>query len=93
MNIDTHAVLKQLELKWNFLPFKPGLAGHCIGVADPIIWHKKAQELSTIPRLSCYGRRPNDSTWENMSLAGKYLLISKQPSFYGAKSFDVGDYL
>jgi len=35
MNIDTHEVLAAAGIKWNFLPFKPGLVGgHCIGI-DP----------------------------------------------------------
>lgn len=30
--IDTHSVLEAAGTKWNFLPFKPGILGGCIGV-------------------------------------------------------------
>ena len=61
MNINTHAVLKAAETKWNFLPFKPGLVGgHCIGV-DPYYLTYKAQSIGYHPKIILAGRHLNDS--------------------------------
>lgn len=60
MEIDTHAVLKAAETKWNFLPFRPGLVGgHCIGV-DPYYLTHKAEALGYHPQVILAGRRIND---------------------------------
>ena len=60
MGIDTEAVLKAAETKWNFLPFRPGLVGgHCIGV-DPYYLTHKAQEIGFNPEIILAGRRLND---------------------------------
>jgi UDP-N-acetyl-D-mannosaminuronate dehydrogenase len=37
LGIPTREVLQAAVTKWNFLPFTPGVGGHCIGV-DPITW-------------------------------------------------------
>ena len=61
LEIDTEAVLKAAETKWNFLPFKPGLVGgHCIGV-DPYYLTYKAQEVGFNPEMILAGRKVNDS--------------------------------
>ena len=61
MGIDTNAVLKAAETKWNFLPFKPGLVGgHCVGV-DPYYLAQKAQKYGYHPEIILAGRRMNDS--------------------------------
>lgn len=61
MDIDTHAVLKAAETKWNFLSFKPGLVGgHCIGV-DPYYLAQKAQQFGYHPEIILAGRKMNDS--------------------------------
>ncbi|NNJ84543.1 MAG: Vi polysaccharide biosynthesis UDP-N-acetylglucosamine C-6 dehydrogenase TviB, partial [Gammaproteobacteria bacterium] len=61
MGIDTEAVLKAAESKWNFLPFRPGLVGgHCIGV-DPYYFTHKAQAIGYHPEIILAGRRLNDS--------------------------------
>ena len=61
MDINTHDVLEAAGTKWNFLPFKPGLAGgHCIGV-DPYYLAQKAQEYGYNPEIILAGRRMNDS--------------------------------
>lgn len=61
MGIDTDAVLEAAATKWNFLPFKPGLAGgHCIGI-DPYYLAQKAQEYGYYPEMILAGRRINDS--------------------------------
>src|SRR5581483_7924894 len=60
MKIDTEAVLKAAETKWNFLPFRPGLVGgHCIGV-DPYYLTHKAQEFGYRPEIILAGRRLSD---------------------------------
>lgn len=60
MGIDTEAVLKAAETKWNFLPFRPGLVGgHCIGV-DPYYLTHKAQAVGYHPEVILAGRRLND---------------------------------
>ena len=61
MNIDTEAVLKAAETKWNFLSFRPGLVGgHCIGV-DPYYLTYKSLEIGYIPKVILAGRKLNDS--------------------------------
>ena len=61
LNIDTEAVLKAAETKWNFMPFRPGLVGgHCIGV-DPYYLTFKAKELDFKPEVILAGRGINDS--------------------------------
>ncbi len=60
LGIDTEAVLKAAETKWNFLPFRPGLVGgHCIGV-DPYYLTHKAQAIGYNPEIILAGRRLND---------------------------------
>ena len=60
MGIDTEAVLRAAETKWNFLPFRPGLVGgHCIGV-DPYYLTHKAEEIGYHPQVILAGRRIND---------------------------------
>ncbi|WP_040536359.1 Vi polysaccharide biosynthesis UDP-N-acetylglucosamine C-6 dehydrogenase TviB [Legionella drancourtii] len=61
LGIDTEAVLKAAETKWNFLPFRPGLVGgHCIGV-DPYYLTHKAQAIGYHPEIILAGRRLNDA--------------------------------
>jgi len=60
MGIDTEAVLRAAETKWNFLKFRPGLVGgHCIGV-DPYYLTHKAESLGYNPEIILAGRRMND---------------------------------
>lgn len=60
LGIDTEAVLRAAETKWNFLPFRPGLVGgHCIGV-DPYYLTHKAEALGYHPHVILAGRRIND---------------------------------
>ncbi len=61
MNIDTEAVLKAAETKWNFLPFRPGIVGgHCIGV-DPYYLTHKSKSLGYKPEIILAGRKLNDN--------------------------------
>ena len=60
MGIDSEAVLKAAETKWNFIPFRPGLVGgHCIGV-DPYYLTYKSKEFGYYPQVILSGRRIND---------------------------------
>jgi UDP-N-acetyl-D-galactosamine dehydrogenase len=61
LNIDTEAILKAAETKWNFMPFRPGLVGgHCIGV-DPYYLTHKANEIGYKPEVILAGRKLNDN--------------------------------
>ncbi|MDC0940522.1 nucleotide sugar dehydrogenase [Candidatus Pelagibacter sp.] len=76
MDIDTQAVLKAAESKWNFLNFKPGLVGgHCIGV-DPYYLTYKAKEVGYNPKIILAGREINDSMGKYVALK----LINKMKS-------------
>ena len=60
MKIDTEAVLKAAETKWNFFSFRPGLVGgHCIGV-DPYYLTYKAKSLGHYPKMILGGREINE---------------------------------
>ncbi len=60
LDIDTEAVLKAAETKWNFMRFRPGLVGgHCIGV-DPYYLTHKAEAIGYHPQVILAGRRIND---------------------------------
>lgn len=60
MGIDTEAVLKAAESKWNFISFRPGLVGgHCIGV-DPYYLTHKAEAVGYHAEMILAGRRLND---------------------------------
>ena len=59
LDIDTEEVLKAAETKWNFIPFRPGLVGHCIGV-DPYYLTYKSEALGYKPEMILSGRELND---------------------------------
>ena len=60
LDIDTNAVLKAANTKWNFLNFTPGLVGgHCIGV-DPYYLVYKAEEIGYHSQIILAGRKIND---------------------------------
>ena len=90
MNIDTNAVLKAAETKWNFLPFKPGLVGgHCIGV-DPYYLAQKAQEYGYHPEIILAGRRMNDSMGEYVASEVVKKMIKKGLQVKGANILILG---
>ena len=61
LNIDTEAVLKAAETKWNFNSFRPGLVGgHCIGV-DPYYLTYKSKIAGYEPKIILAGRKLNDN--------------------------------
>ncbi|MEH7116828.1 nucleotide sugar dehydrogenase, partial [Neobacillus vireti] len=60
MDIDTNAVVKAMNTKWNALGFYPGLVGgHCIGV-DPYYFIYKAEQLGYHSQIVASGRKIND---------------------------------
>ena len=84
MTINTHAVLKAAETKWNFLPFKPGLVGgHCIGV-DPYYLTYKAKSIGYNAKIILAGRRLNDSM--GFYVASKLIETMKKKSIKIKKS-------
>ena len=61
LNIDTEAVLKAAETKWNFHSYRPGLVGgHCIGV-DPYYLTHKSLSVGYKPEVILAGRQINDN--------------------------------
>ncbi|GGO04896.1 nucleotide sugar dehydrogenase [Saccharibacillus kuerlensis] len=69
MGIDTNAVLRAAETKWNFLKFRPGLVGgHCIGI-DPYYLTYKAEDTGYRSKIILAGRHINDGM-------GKYVAQS-----------------
>ena len=62
LDIDTSEVLRVAETKWNFIPFKPGLVGNCIG--DPYYLTHKAQKEGYNPEIILAGRKINDGMSE-----------------------------
>lgn len=85
IGLDTKAVLRAAQTKWNFLPFEPGLVGgHCIPV-DPYYLTHKAEEAGHHPQIILAGRRTNDSmgiyvaeeTVKLLIQAGKAVRLAK----------------
>lgn len=90
MNIDTEAVLKAAESKWNFLPFRPGLVGgHCIGV-DPYYLTHKAQAIGYNPEVILAGRRVNDNMGEYVASQLIKKMIQKSIQIDSAKVLIMG---
>ena len=90
LEIDTEAVLKAAETKWNFLPFTPGLVGgHCIGV-DPYYLAQKAQEAGYHPEIILAGRRLNDSMGEHVATQILKLLVKNDIKIKGSKVLILG---
>ena len=77
MNIDTEAILKAAETKWNFMPFRPGLVGgHCIGV-DPYYLTHKANAIGYKPEVILAGRKLNDNMASYVANEVSQLMIKK----------------
>ena len=90
LNIDTEAVLKTAETKWNFLSFRPGLVGgHCIGV-DPYYLTYKAKELGYEPELILGGRKMNDQMGEYVAHKMASELVKKNIVLGDAKILVMG---
>lgn len=67
MGIDTTAVWEAASTKWNFLPFRPGLAGgHCISV-DPYYLLYRAKQDGMEPVLVAKSREINEAMVEKVA--------------------------
>jgi UDP-N-acetyl-D-galactosamine dehydrogenase len=90
MDIDTEAVLRAAETKWNFLPFRPGLVGgHCIGV-DPYYLTHKSKSLGYKPEIILAGRRLNDGMASFVSSQVLKLIAQKNININNAKILILG---
>ena len=90
MGIDTEAVLKAAETKWNFLPFRPGLVGgHCIGV-DPYYLTYKAEAIGYHPQIILAGRRLNDRMGAYVAEQLVKALLRKRIHVHGARVLVMG---
>lgn len=90
LGIDTEAVLKAAETKWNFLPFRPGLVGgHCIGV-DPYYLTHKAQAIGYHPEIILAGRKLNDNMSAFVVSQLVKAMIKKRIHVEGAKVLVMG---
>ena len=85
MGIDTQAVIRAMNTKWNALGFYPGLVGgHCIGV-DPYYFIYRAEQLGYHSQIISAGRRVNDGM--SAFVAGKIVasLIHADKKVKGAR--------
>lgn len=90
MDIDTEAVLKAAESKWNFISFRPGLVGgHCIGV-DPYYLTYKAQSIGYSPKIILAGRRLNDNMGNYVVEQLKKALLKKSIRIKNSKILIMG---
>lgn len=90
MGIDTQAVLRAAETKWNFLKFYPGLVGgHCIGV-DPYYLAYRAESLGYHSQIILAGRRINDDMSKYVAENCVKMLIAADKVVKGAKVLVLG---
>ncbi len=90
LNLDTQAVLKAAETKWNFMPFQPGLVGgHCIGV-DPYYLTHKALQTGYNPEIILAGRRLNDNMPEYVAERFIKLMLNNNINILNAKILVLG---
>jgi UDP-N-acetyl-D-galactosamine dehydrogenase len=90
MKLDTHAILKAAESKWNFISFRPGLVGgHCIGV-DPYYLTHKAKSIGYFPKLILAGRELNDKMGNYVTLELIKAMKKKNIKIKGAKILIMG---
>ena len=90
LNLDTQAVLKAAETKWNFMPFQPGLVGgHCIGV-DPYYLTHKALLTGYSPEIILAGRRLNDNMPTYVAERFIKLMLNNNINILNAKILVLG---
>ena len=90
LNLDTQAVLKAAETKWNFMPFQPGLVGgHCIGV-DPYYLTHKALLTGYSPEIILAGRRLNDNMPAYVAERFIKLMLNNNINILNAKILVLG---
>ncbi|CCU83472.1 putative UDP-glucose/GDP-mannose dehydrogenase [Mesotoga infera] len=85
MGIDTKAVLKAAETKWNFLNFTPGLVGgHCIGV-DPYYLTYRAEQIGYHSQIILAGRKINDDMGKYVAENTVKKMIKADKQIKGSK--------
>jgi len=85
MGIDTQAVLKAANTKWNFLPFVPGLVGgHCIGV-DPYYLTYAAEKMGYHSQVILSGRKINDDVGKYVAEHTVKLMIKADKQVKGSR--------
>lgn len=90
LGIATKEVLDAAGTKWNFQPYKPGLAGgHCIGV-DPYYLALKAKQVGYYPGLILAARRMNESMSEYIAAQVVKCMIRKGLTVNGSKVLMLG---
>lgn len=90
LDIDTEAVLRAAETKWNFIPFRPGLVGgHCIGV-DPYYLTHKAQAIGYHPEIILAGRRLNDGMGAYVAAQLVKAMLQRKIELHGARVLILG---
>jgi len=90
LNLDTKAVLKAAETKWNFIPFQPGLVGgHCIGV-DPYYLTHKTLQTGYKPQIILAGRRLNDNMPSYVAKRFVKLMLNNNINILKAKILVLG---
>ena len=90
LDIDTEAVLKAAQTKWNFVSYSPGLVGgHCIGV-DPYYLTFKANEIGYFPELILAGRNINNHMGEYIFKEITKLMAKNNISSLNAKILILG---
>ena len=90
LGIDTQAVLRAANTKWNFLQFTPGLVGgHCIGV-DPYYLTYKAEQIGYHSQIILAGRKINDDMGKYVAENTLKLLIKADRQIKGCKVLVMG---
>ena len=85
LGIDTQAVLKAANTKWNFLPFVPGLVGgHCIGV-DPYYLTYVAEKIGYHSQVILSGRKINDEVGKYVAENTVKLMIKANKQIKGSR--------
>ncbi len=90
LDIDTQAVLRAANTKWNFLKFTPGLVGgHCIDV-DPYYLTYKAEQIGYTSQIILVGRKINDNMGKYVAENTLKQLIEADKQIKGCKVLIMG---
>jgi UDP-N-acetyl-D-galactosamine dehydrogenase len=90
LGIDTQAVLRAANTKWNFLKYTPGLVGgHCIGV-DPYYLTYKAEQIGYHSQIILAGRKINDDMGKHVAENTLKQLIKADRQIKGCKVLIMG---
>ena len=90
LDIDTQAVLRAANTKWNFLKFTPGLVGgHCVGI-DPYYLTYKAEQIGYSSQIILAGRKINDEMGKYVTENTLKQLIKVGKQIKGCKVLVMG---